>query len=280
MRTNYRRRSLVNLDGYKDDSANRDNPVNIIPSNNITMEGVSFPIRATPVKDGVTKGTQTLYPGQDYKFPGADYVIEEKFQQGGEMNKFDKYFTGKSFQKGGFNYNVDFNPDDYKLNLQPTDPYAMFQQQGQQDPGSAPNLNAFQPQQGTIGNSSFGGAPTQEQPNSTVDTNTPQPAEEPYNQGMETYQFHNPYGGVDTEGAAVALGQGIANGNIASIIGGAGKIGLSMWRNISGGHAEAKRKNRDRNSYYEKQRQQRAVDPNKTQIMKLGGNINKFDKYF
>jgi hypothetical protein len=43
-----------------------------IPSNDITMEGVPYPVYAQP---NVGPGTM-MYPGQDYHFPDADYVDE------------------------------------------------------------------------------------------------------------------------------------------------------------------------------------------------------------
>ena len=47
-------------------------PINVIPGNKITMKGVDFKVLGTDDR-GYTK---VMYPGYDYKFPGAKYVIE------------------------------------------------------------------------------------------------------------------------------------------------------------------------------------------------------------
>ena len=46
---------------------------NLIAGNKITMKGVDFPIVGTDNR-GYTK---IMYPGNDYTFPGAKYVIEK-----------------------------------------------------------------------------------------------------------------------------------------------------------------------------------------------------------
>ena len=63
----------TNTDGYLDDSPNRHNPVNIIPSQHITMDGVSRALRLIPdVGDSVTAPPQSGY----YHFPKANHVLE------------------------------------------------------------------------------------------------------------------------------------------------------------------------------------------------------------
>lgn len=54
-----------------------------IPSNNITMEGVPYPVWAQP---NVGPGMM-MQPGQDYDFPGADYVDEYPQMQDGGFYK-------------------------------------------------------------------------------------------------------------------------------------------------------------------------------------------------
>ena len=61
------------IKGYLKDSPDRHNPYNIIPSGNITMKNVDFPVRGT---DNLGY-SQTMLPGFDYTFPGAKYVIEK-----------------------------------------------------------------------------------------------------------------------------------------------------------------------------------------------------------
>ena len=43
-----------------------------IPSGDITMQGVPYPVYAQPN----VGQPQMMYPGQNYQFPGADYVDE------------------------------------------------------------------------------------------------------------------------------------------------------------------------------------------------------------
>ena len=59
--------------GYKKNSPDVDNKYNIIPSNEITMEGVEFDVIGT---DNLGN-TKTMKPWKNYKFPG-DYVIEKR----------------------------------------------------------------------------------------------------------------------------------------------------------------------------------------------------------
>ena len=59
--------------GYLSDSPDKNNSENIIQGNKITMKGVDFPIVGTDNR-GYTK---IMYPGNDYTFPGAKYVIEK-----------------------------------------------------------------------------------------------------------------------------------------------------------------------------------------------------------
>ena len=51
-----------------------------IPGGNITMQGVPYPVYAQPN----VGQPQMMYPGQDYVFPGADYVDEQpQMKKGG-----------------------------------------------------------------------------------------------------------------------------------------------------------------------------------------------------
>ena len=74
--------------GYKRNSKDRNNPYNIIPSGNITMEGVDFPVLGTD-----NLGNQKLMmPGANYVFPG-NTVFEIPLAQGGtETNNLNSDF--------------------------------------------------------------------------------------------------------------------------------------------------------------------------------------------
>ena len=57
--------------GYKKDSPDVDNPQNLIPSGDITMKGVEFPVHGV---DNLGN-EKIMEPGKNYKFAG-DQVLE------------------------------------------------------------------------------------------------------------------------------------------------------------------------------------------------------------
>jgi hypothetical protein len=95
-----KRKVRVTNTGYLPNSPDRHNPMNIIPSNQITMDTVPFPILGI---DNMGN-RQMMMPGMDYTFPGQ-YVTEipmGKYQEGGsnfktklsaeEEEQFKKFF--------------------------------------------------------------------------------------------------------------------------------------------------------------------------------------------
>ncbi len=66
---------VFSTQGYKANSPDVDNPFNIIPSGDITMDGVEFPVHGV---DNLGNSSIML-PGNDYKFPG-DMVFEKPMQ--------------------------------------------------------------------------------------------------------------------------------------------------------------------------------------------------------
>jgi len=66
---------MFSTEGYKKDSKDVNNEKNIIPSGNITMEGVEFPVHGVD-NEGNEK---IMEPGKNYKFTG-DYVIETRLK--------------------------------------------------------------------------------------------------------------------------------------------------------------------------------------------------------
>lgn len=72
---------VFSTEGYKRNSSDVNNPFNIIPSGNITMEDVDFPVLGID-----NKGTKKLMrPGENYQFPG-DMVFEIPMaQKGGNL---------------------------------------------------------------------------------------------------------------------------------------------------------------------------------------------------
>ena len=63
----------ISKTGYLNNSPDINQPQNIIPGNKITMKGVDFKVLGTDDR-GYTK---VMYPGYDYTFPGARYVVEK-----------------------------------------------------------------------------------------------------------------------------------------------------------------------------------------------------------
>lgn len=82
---NVLKKRQVSTEGYKRNSPDRFNPYNIIPSGNITMEDVDFPILG--IDNYGNKKVMT--PGGNYTFPG-DTVLEFPIaQKGTETPKYD-----------------------------------------------------------------------------------------------------------------------------------------------------------------------------------------------
>ena len=66
----------ISTQGYKKNSPDVNNAVNVIPSGNITMKGVEFPVKGT---DNLGN-TKIMKPGKNYKFPG-NTVVETKYKK-------------------------------------------------------------------------------------------------------------------------------------------------------------------------------------------------------
>ena len=82
------------IEGYRNDSPDRFNDINIINSPNISMQNVDHPITAYPSSGKPT----VMYPGAEYYFPGAEYVTEVPHKQlGGDIEQ--KWLTTR--QNGG-----------------------------------------------------------------------------------------------------------------------------------------------------------------------------------
>lgn len=65
-------------EGYKANSPDRNNPYNVIPSGNITMDNVPHPVKGIDDQGN----QQMMYPGYNYQFPG-DMVTEYPVRQAG-----------------------------------------------------------------------------------------------------------------------------------------------------------------------------------------------------
>ena len=85
-----------------------------IPGNNITMQGVPYPVLGK-ANNGMTT---MMYPGQDYSFPGASHVDEyPMMEEGGWLDKYQKGGTLPKAQKGKRTPVYVNNPNDPRLKL-------------------------------------------------------------------------------------------------------------------------------------------------------------------
>jgi hypothetical protein len=75
----------ISTKGYKRNSPDKDNSYNIIPSGDITMEDVDFPILGIDNKGN----KKVMKPGKNYKFPG-DVVLEVPIKKQSLYNKIFK----------------------------------------------------------------------------------------------------------------------------------------------------------------------------------------------
>jgi len=83
----------LSTEGYKKDSPDKDRPYNVIPSGDITMENVEFPVLGIDNKGN----KKVMEPGKNYKFPG-DIVLEFPMSKRGFMKKKQGIYS-KIFKK-------------------------------------------------------------------------------------------------------------------------------------------------------------------------------------
>ena len=91
----------ISVDGYRRDSVDKTNPVNFIPSGDISMKDVDFPIIGT---DNLGN-SQMMFPENEYQFPG-DMVMEIPQAQFGIKKKLDQFKTNLANNyRTGIGYN-------------------------------------------------------------------------------------------------------------------------------------------------------------------------------
>ena len=73
---------FISQQGYKKDSPDKNRPMNVIPSNRITMKDVEFPVHGM---DNLGN-ERMMYPGEEHVFPG-DYVVETPQMPFGGMSR-------------------------------------------------------------------------------------------------------------------------------------------------------------------------------------------------
>ena len=92
---------FISVDGYRNDSPDKTNPVNFIPSGSISMKDVDFPIMGT---DNLGN-SQMMLPENEYQFPG-DMVMEIPQAQFGIKKKLDQFRTNLANNyRTGIGYN-------------------------------------------------------------------------------------------------------------------------------------------------------------------------------
>ena len=84
---------MYSKDGYKRNSKDRNNPYNVIPSGDITMEGVDFPVYG--IDD--LGNEQIMMPGAHYTFPGNE-VFEVPIRRGAKQNYTNTAWTPSGLQ--------------------------------------------------------------------------------------------------------------------------------------------------------------------------------------
>lgn len=107
----------VTKTGYWPDSPDRNNDFNIIPSNEITMEGMDMPLMGI----SNTGDKKLMLPGKNYKFKG-ETVMETPLdkgiflgaykQVGGQLIPNDISVPNFSRQEGGSNFKTKLNPQE------------------------------------------------------------------------------------------------------------------------------------------------------------------------
>ena len=75
----------ISITGYKKNSPDKDRPYNVIPSGEITMKNVEFPVLGIDNKGN----SKVMKPGKDYSFPG-DTVLEIPMKKSTIYNKIFK----------------------------------------------------------------------------------------------------------------------------------------------------------------------------------------------
>jgi hypothetical protein len=106
---------FISTEGYKRNSPDKNRPFNVIPSGNITMQDVDFPVKGV---DNLGN-EMIMMPGEEYTFPG-DYVVETPMAQLGG-NTFD--FVRNQNNQGLFeDYNFNKFRETLPDNLKNTNP--------------------------------------------------------------------------------------------------------------------------------------------------------------
>lgn len=113
----------ISINGYENDSPDKFNNYNIIPSNQITMQNVSHPVFGI---DNLGN-QQMMYPGQDYTFPGnyvTEYPMKKKSLKKAQLGlETDPFSTRKPWELDNNSYRPNgFTQDTMNPTQQPIQP--------------------------------------------------------------------------------------------------------------------------------------------------------------
>lgn len=109
----------VTFSGYKNDSPDKNNSANLIPSGNITMENVDKPVFAIDSKGNST----VMQPGQNYKFPG-NAVLEIPMAKSGMVENGVPLLQEGTGNEGSFEGSGSFDNSLFGIDNSPSTPVA------------------------------------------------------------------------------------------------------------------------------------------------------------
>lgn len=260
-------------DGYKNNSKDKDNPVNYIKGGSITMRGVSHPVMAIPYdKDGNPMPAKLMQPEEEYNFGGeVSYVMEIPYKKGGgyyaqaggyqpqflvqntpafqqmsqtsQMTPEKIISTNQAYPKQqgqdyGYNTYFQASPQQLKIEQLNKDVENFDQDQALQEAQSNLDFANSLPQYQGMTKEQMQGAVDMEM--SSEQTNNDQFMFNPP-QTQDKIQFFNPYGGYDIPTASYLLGENIEQGDTMGTVSAAAKIALGVGRNLVSGMANTRR---------------------------------------
>lgn len=282
------------INGYKDNSADRNNAYNVIPGNSITMQGVSKSLTLVPIVNGQPQydRKRLAKPGDpDIEFESdVEGVLEMPYHQiGGLLNP---YMFQNSFATINNMQNM-LTPD--ATGAMPGTSYAENAMTAFQNPyvNIQSNQNIVNPQtQPTVGDNGDL-TPISLQPKGLMMPDTQEMLDDNLRQQKESVDTKfalenrnnqqqrrnafigaiNPYGGWNMENTATALGAFIQDKNVLGTVASAGKLLLSGARNAFGGASARKVYNESLQEYDDKM--QNAERTQGWHWLQKGGTVGK-----
>lgn len=272
------------INGYKDNSADKNNSYNIIPGKSITMQGVSRSLTLVPIVNGQPQydRKRVAKPGDsDIEFEDdVESVLELPYAQYGIGNLLNpRTFQQTMYPVENFNSSLDYSTgvagNSYMENNMPNfqNPYINQNQVQTNLPSTNEELT-----------------PLSLQPKGIIAPDTQTPLDDNLRQQQEALQIKdnvqinnnrnrpfigsiNPYGGWNMENTATALGAFARDKNVLGTVASAGKLLLSGARNYFAGDAAMKTYRESQQEYEDKMQ-----DAERTQgwhWMQKGGKIGK-----